>query len=76
MFNHYFTVMSLSYRWELFCILMHNVHINVRNTEGAITNGQSKDTGNLGHKTHHRQLRRGATSESVNGSKWLEVSVS
>jgi hypothetical protein len=36
---------------------MHNWNINIINTEGAIKNGQYKETGNIGH-TRRRQTQQ------------------
>ena len=47
------------------------MYINSKDTEGLITNEQSKDTGNTGHKTQnenkkqHRKPRRWDTTENV-----------
>ena len=52
------------------------MYINAKDTEGLITNEQSKDTGNTGHKTQnenkkqHRKPRRWGTTESVD---WTQV---
>jgi hypothetical protein len=54
------------------------MYINSKDTEGLITNEQSKDTGNTGHKTQNenKKITQKAKKMRNNGKRGLNPSVS